>query len=242
MHDVSHYVWIYDLARREGRQLATPRAAGWPRWSPDGQMIAVTVRGADGHFIEIRSVSNPGAAPRAVIERPGFPGDWTPEGDELAFTMIGGGIGVASTHSGDVLGEVPQPDGTVAVLPTFSPDGKWVAYNSDETGQFEIWIRSYPDLERAYQISTDGGLEPVWVESGELFYHVGNRWMSTRIQTGAEPSWEPPRFVLETEYTDTLGVSYGVSADGQHFFVVKSSTPAVTDRLHVISNWFSSLP
>ena len=141
-----------------------------------------------------------------------------------------------------MVGEIAQPPGTSAWGPTFSPDGKWVAYNSDETGQFEIWIRSYPDLEKAYQISTSGGLEPVWVESGELFYHVGNRWMGTKIQTGAEPSWAPPELVFETEYMDTPGVSYDVSADGQYLFVVKSSVPPAPDRLHALSNWLSALP
>ncbi len=137
---------------------------------------------------------------------------------------------------------MPLPGNTWAWGTTFSPDGDWVAYSSDETGQTEIWIRSYPDLERAHQISTAGGLEPVWARSGELFYHVGNRWMATKIETGAEPSWAPPRLVFETDYVDTPGVSYDVSADGQYLYVVKSSVPPVPDRLHVLGNWFSTLP
>ena len=240
--DVSDFVWIYDIDRQEGRRLAIPGSAGWPRWSPDGRMIASAIRRHDGGTIEIRSVANPAAAPRAVIQEAWGAGDWTPDGAVLSFGSTSLGVGFASTQEGDLVGQLPLPDGTEAWGPTFSPDGKWVAYNSSETGRMEIWIRSYPDLEKAYQVSTSGGLEPVWIESGELFYHVGNRWMGTKVQTGAEPSWDPPRLVFETEYMDTPGVSYDVSADGQYLFVVKSSVPPAPDRLHVISNWFSTLP
>jgi hypothetical protein len=131
-----------------------------------------------------------------------------------------------------------EPAGGDAFLASFSPDGDWLAYTSAQTGQNEIWIRSYPDAQRAQQISVEGGTEAVWCACGELFYRNGNQWFSTKISTRAELYWEPPKRVFQTEFIDTPGTSYAVSPDGQRLLVVKSADPAVPTQLHIITNWF----
>ncbi len=123
---------------------------------------------------------------------------------------------------------------------TFSPDGRWVAYNSDQTGQGEVWIRSFPDGEQVHQFSTDGGGDPVWLLSGELFYNNGYRWMAGHVST--DPlQWEPPKLAFDTEYVDTPGPSYDVSSDGRYLYVVKSAHPPDPTRLYVVQNWFEEL-
>jgi hypothetical protein len=113
---------------------------------------------------------------------------------------------------------------------------------SDETGRFEIWVRSYPDGGTTQQISVDGGVEPLWCETcDELFYRKGNQWMSSAITLGPELTWESPRAVFETDFIDTHGRSYDVPPDGQRLLVVKTTREPTRTKIHVIHNWFDEL-
>jgi len=135
-----------------------------------------------------------------------------------------------------------QTEGTSLWCADFSPDGRWIAYNSNETGRYEIWVRSFPDGDIVHQISVDGGIEPVWCrECGELFYRQGNRWMSSAVTLEPELAWEPPRLVFETDFIDTPGRSYDVSPDGRRLLVVKRTEEPTRTKLHVVHNWFDEL-
>ena len=131
-------------------------------------------------------------------------------------------------------------DDTFGVLSSFSPDGRWVAY-WDAQGRSEVFIRSYPAGDVTRQFSVGGGIEPLWCANGELFYRKGNQWMSSAVRTTPELGWDPPRQVFQTDYLETPGRSYDVSADGQRLLVVKRAEPDIRDRIHVITNWTSSL-
>ena len=172
---------------------------------------------------------------------------WSPDGEWLVV-RVGGNradpdrdiFAIAPTRD-SVLIPIAAETGSAQTSPTISPDGRWVAYSSDETGQSEIWIRSFPDGEQVHQISTEGGIEPVWIGSGELFYHRGHRWMVVRVSTSPQLQWEPPQLAFETEYVDTPGISYDVSSDGRYLYVVKSANPPDPTRLYVVQNWFEEL-
>lgn len=98
------------------------------------------------------------------------------------------------------------------------PDGKWVAYCSDESGQYEIYARSFPDAGGKRQISTGGGEEVIWSpDGGALYYREGLRWMLVAVQTQPEFRAEAPKVMFEGPYLNVPGVSYGVAPDGQHF-------------------------
>jgi len=122
--------------------------------------------------------------------------------------------------------------------PSFSPDGRWVAFSSNRTGAFEIWVRSYPDGAVERQISDGGGIEASWCPCGEIFYRRGDRWMSVEVSTeGAELSLGAPELAFETDFIDTLGRSYDVSSDGRQLYVIKQRTPPDGSRINVIANW-----
>jgi hypothetical protein len=125
---------------------------------------------------------------------------------------------------------------------TFSPDGKWVAYASSAAARNEVFIRSFPTGDVARQFSVDGGTEPLWCRSGELFYRRRNQWMAAAVRTAPELAWEPPRQVFQTDFLDTPGRSYSVSPDGQRLLVVKRAERDVRDRIQVVTNWTSLLP
>ena len=129
---------------------------------------------------------------------------------------------------------------------SFSPDGRWLAYVSDESGRNEIFVQPYPGPGGKWQVSTEGGTEPLWNRNGrELFYRSGNTMMT--VETTTEPRFAvgTPRRLFEGEYVAIEFpqlADYDVSADGQRFLMVKEidRTPS-TAQINVVLNWFQEL-
>jgi serine/threonine-protein kinase len=129
--------------------------------------------------------------------------------------------------------------------PRISPDGRWLAYVSDESGRSEIWIRPWPKLDAKWKISTEGGTEPVWSRDGrELFYRNGDRMMSVGIGTGATFAAASPRVLFEGRYQYSgTGVSaYDVSPDGRRFLMVQpTESVQPIAQIQIVLNWFEDL-
>ena len=128
--------------------------------------------------------------------------------------------------------------------PTFSPDSRWLAYASDETGRYEIYVQPYPGPGGKWQISTEGGTEPVWAHNGEIFYRQGNKMMAAGTTTQPTFSADNPKMLFGGQYVPTVQTmpNYDVSRDGQRFPMVKASeqTEAAT-QINVVLNWFEEL-
>jgi len=143
-----------------------------------------------------------------------------------------------------LLGGPPPQESFGGTFSTFSPDGRWLAYSSDETGVYEVYVRSLPDGKVTRQVSDGGGTEAQWLPNGDLFYRVGQRWFATRVSTEPTLRWDPdpPRLVFDTDFVDTPGWSYAVSPDGQRLLVVKAAGPPINQgRISLIVNWQSAL-
>jgi len=166
----------------------------------------------------------------------GYVSAWSPNGRVLAVN--------ATTKRQTIfvsLDSSAVPDEFNGVFSSFSPDGHYTSYQSSQSGQNEVYIRSYPDGKLNRQVSVDGGFEPRWKASGELFYRKGNRWFSTRVSTATEPRWDPPRIAFETEFIDTPGMSYDVTPDGQRLLVVKRTQEINATRIDLLMNWSEAL-
>jgi serine/threonine-protein kinase len=237
---VADYIWIYDLVRNEGRKLLPPNA-GVPRWNLSGDALAFQVR--EGEEWKIFEQSLEGAAPPRELTsgpQPLLPVSWTADARWVALTMCCFGIGFVDVEDGTFF-EWSNSAGWWG--PSFSPDGRWVAHASDETGQFEIWVRSFPDAEEGRQISVGGGIEPLWNhETGELYFRKRNQWMVTSVSLEPDLSWEPPKLAFEaTGYIDTKGRSYDVTSDGERLLFVKRAQEPERRKVHVIVNFFDEL-
>jgi hypothetical protein len=130
--------------------------------------------------------------------------------------------------------------------PNFSPDGKWLAYSSDESGRREIYVQPYPPGPGGkWQISTDGGQEPVWnPNGGELFYRSRKKIMAVDIDTESGFSPNAPRLLFEGPYMPTAASFpfYDVSPDGERFLMLKPvETEAAPTQINVVLNWFEEL-
>lgn len=236
--DFEDYVWSYDIEGERGRRLPG-RPAGWPVWNSDGTAVAYT----DGKEQSIRIESMDGSAESRSypVGCEAYTGSWSPNDEILAlYSRIDGvhEMGFLDLESGEQPAWTAGP-GINTWGPVFSPDGKWIAYASDETGRFEIVVSSYPDGSVKHQVSEGGGLEVVWSNSGELFYRRGDSWMAVPIQTEPELTWESPRVAFETDFVDTLGRSFDVTSDGQRLYVIKQPSPPDGSRINLITDWRS---
>jgi dipeptidyl aminopeptidase/acylaminoacyl peptidase len=129
---------------------------------------------------------------------------------------------------------------------TISPDGRWVAYQSDESGKSEIYVVDLPGGGNRVQASTDGGSEPVWSRSGkELFYRSGKKFMSVPVKAGAVFVRDPPHVLFESDFVTNsdLGIAaYDVSPDGQRFYLVQEDSKKDRQaKLNLVLNWSEEL-
>jgi Tol biopolymer transport system component len=132
--------------------------------------------------------------------------------------------------------------------PRLSPDGRWMAYISDESGKFEVYVRAFPSGEGKRQISTQGGLEPAWSRNGrELFYLAPDRsLMSVVVRPGSTFETGPPSRLFETRMSAAFNPTftrnqYVVSADGQRFLINQASPSAPPSPITVVVNWEAAL-
>jgi dipeptidyl aminopeptidase/acylaminoacyl peptidase len=119
----------------------------------------------------------------------------------------------------------------------FSPDGKWLAFQSNESGRSEIYIVSFPKLESRRQISEDGGVMPHWDRSGKFIYYICNGFMVAQpVKISHEFAREKPVNLFQTNASEFL-----LSPDGQKFYLVRGNNKRPNQPLHLITNWFQEL-
>jgi len=225
--DVSDYIWIYDLDRREGRKLPSKASIGWPVWDSAGDSVTYTEMGDGYRLVQQRVDSR--ATPRLIFESDDFMSAASRSPDDRLIAINFGGIQVLDDDGQPATETIP------GFMPQFSPDGRWMAYNSEQAGVYETIVRSWPDGDHVYSIQTDGGIESLWIANDELFYRLGNRWYVVETTTGDDFSWTPPRLAFEIAFLDTPGRSYDVTSDGQRLYTIVQAVDDVEDRIHVIS-------
>ncbi|PYV20907.1 MAG: hypothetical protein DMG27_21925, partial [Acidobacteria bacterium] len=130
--------------------------------------------------------------------------------------------------------------------PIFSPDGRWIAYQSDESGRGEIYVRPFPGPGGKTLISPEGGTQPVWARNGrELFYRNGDKMMAAAVETEPVFAAVKPKLLFEGHYETgiyTYLANYDVSLDGRRFLMIKASEHEVAaTQINVVLNWLEDL-
>jgi Tol biopolymer transport system component len=127
--------------------------------------------------------------------------------------------------------------------PRLSPDGRYVAYQSDETGQNEVYVRPFPEGGTTSPVSTEGGIEPVWAANGrQLFYRKGGKVMMVDVQVGSTFTAGHPRVLFEEpDYAFPFFGTYDVSQDGRFLFVEPGARWEAAADLHLVLNWHEEL-
>ena len=238
----ANHIWVHDLERGTRTLAVTGDNLQNPRFRPDGTRIAYVTALSD---IFLKPADGTGEA-EALIDKDRQLTEpaWSPDGSILAFTEVHPDtlrdIWVR-LHDGSLQPFLVTP--AVETAPAFSPNGKWIAYQSDASGREEIYVQPSPGPGARHLISTNGGKEPVWSRDGrELFYRENTKLISVSVETGDSFRAGVPELLFDGPYQiDTTGhASYDVSADGEKFLMIRNPEGGITE-LRVVLNFAEEL-
>jgi serine/threonine-protein kinase len=240
-------IWVINLSRGDATRLIGEGSNQFPVWTPDGKRLTyratrgrtrnVFWRMADGSGIEERLTTGEGIH---------APHSWSPDGQTLLFQDATRGRDILALKLPDRQTEPFLRTRFREVASQFSPDGRWVAYVSDESGRQEVYVRPYPGPGAKWQISTDGGEQPVWNPNGrELFYRSGHKMMAVDVVAQPVFATGTPKVLFTGDYASapTPSPNYDVSRDGRRFLMVQPSKQenATLSQIVVVLNWHEEL-
>jgi Tol biopolymer transport system component len=260
-------IWLIDVARGIPTRF-TFNDGGWdPTWSPDGSRLAYAARTSNLSSLAFKNSS--GTEKEEQIPKTGRmerPCDWSPDGGSLMYTRLNPKTGIMGLWVLSGLGGDPANRKAAPYLETqfhttqcqFSPDGRWVAYTSNEAAQGnEVNVQAYPAGPDKIRISNGGGSQPRWRRDGkELFYMApGGKLMAVDVKTSPKFQALIPHLLFDshmwfpeagTRANDTTGsvFRYDVSPDGKRFLVnagVQAESGATSPGITVVLNWAAGL-
>jgi Tol biopolymer transport system component/predicted Ser/Thr protein kinase len=213
-------------------------------WTPDGKRIAFASDRAGPRNLFWQLADGSGGTERlATSDRQQVASSWSPDGQTLAFEQSNPGTGfdLFVYRLGDRKVETFLQTRFNEIAPQFSPDGRWLAYVSDESGRSEVYVQPYPGPGGKWQISTEGGTEPVWARNGELFYRNSDKMMAVGTITKGNFSADTPKVLFEGHYaTYNTMPAYDVTPDGQRFLLAKTAEQG-PQEISVVLNWTEML-
>jgi serine/threonine protein kinase len=232
-------IWIYDLERGSRRLLTTDDNGAILTWSPDGERVAYGSVGGAPWKLLVRTVGST-EPPTVLYESEYQTGAYA--WHEEAGILFGGVEGISRLDP-DEPGEPEKLVFTDAADwgPDISPDGRWFAYTSDESGRYEVYVRAI-DGDRSHTVSLDGGEEPIFSADGKtLYYRNGNRFYATPIleasSDGSRFRAGRPEVVVEGAYSNVPGLSYDIGPDGRLLLLRTDGGTERPGHLNVILNW-----
>ena len=254
--DQDTQIWLYDLSREALTRLTFAGKANTnPVWTPDGKRIAFNSdrEGVSNIFWQLADGSG-GPERLTTSENTEVPRSWSPDAQLLTFLTANEASANPSANRGLDIWVLRMADRKAEPflqtpfnesVPEFSPDGRWLAYTSDESGRSEIYVQPYPGPGGKWQVSTEGGTEPIWNSNGrELFYRSGEKMMAVEIATQPGFTAGKPRVLFEGQYAPSPATmpNYDVSPDGQRFLMLKpTEAEAGPKQINVVLNWFEEL-
>ena len=205
-------IWLIEATRGLVTRVTSNAAIeGGPVWSPDGLRVAFRSGRNGGTYDLFEKDANGSAEERALLVTPQHkaPQSWSPDSKFLLYAVLGP-KGRSKLWAMSKLGD-PKPFPVMRtdfdeIQGQFSPNGRWIAYTSNESGRYEVYIRPFPDQGGAWRVSTDGGVTPRWRHNGKELFYVApdNRMMAAALQVSADgrtASPEPPSALFSTRLT-----------------------------------------
>ena len=242
-------VFVYDLNTGTNSRLTHEGMSSRAIWTPDGDRIVflwyVTLA------LNLFSQPYDGSSPMerlTISQYDQYPGSWSSDGKTLALVE-------SQQNTGNDIAVMDVPSGRVTPFansqyseeyPEFSPDGRWIAYVSDESARDEVYVRPFPGPGMKHQVSSQGGGQPLWARNGrQLFYRRQDQVWAVDVRTDGGFSTGKPRLLFERPgYSPGNPTrSYDLSLDGQRFLMVKleQRKPSPVTEMTLVQNWFEEL-
>ena len=243
-------IWLMDLASGEPSRFTFDTAVDFaPIWSPDGERIAFASlrEGAPNLF---QKMANGSGQEDPLYQSPlaKLPSDWSNDGRFLLCGTVDPKtkydlwvLSIGGDRKWEVFWQTPANESRAM----FSPNGRWVVYESDESGKKEIYVQSFPASGAKWQISVSGGSQPHWRRDGKELFYLGADRKVTAVDVNTEaPTFAhgTPRALFETRISkETAGDQYVVTSDGQRFLVNTLAEEAAYTPISVVLNWTAGL-
>jgi eukaryotic-like serine/threonine-protein kinase len=250
-----HGVWLYDPSGGQLAPLQRSGEAGGPIWTPDSTRV-VSRWLEDGRAALVVQAADGIGRPQVIEAGRLLPFSFTPDGRTLIGVRSGDVVSVTLDGPADATVETLMETPQTEMWPELSPDGRWLAYASNESGRFEVYVRPYPALDAVQQVSIDGGESPAWHPTGsELFFlapedSAGKRWMmaSTLESTSPLRFGRPRRFFQfdsrEVRLRCVVSRCFDVAPSGSAFYAMRSvpqPPPPPVTHVSIVQNWVEQL-
>jgi serine/threonine protein kinase len=238
-------VWIFGFPR-DVRTRVTFEGGGYPTWSPDGEHVVVSAGQKGMAWTRADGSGKPQLLTDSANNQ--WPWSFTPDGRRLAFQERNPGTGwdiwTVPIESTDGALRAGRPEVFLQTMfdegkPSFSPDGRWIAYSSNESGTEEVDVRAFPDTGARWQVSRGGGKQPVWSRSGKelLFRGSDGRIMAASYQvTASSFTFDTPQAWSETRLANVnINGTYDIAPDGKRIAaLIPAEVAADRGRSHIV--------
>ena len=239
-------VWVYDLMRNTNTRLTFGEGGGFPTWTPDGTRLAF------GAPLSWKLADGTGEV-QVLAETPQqFPMAFSPDGGVLVFEDRSDGVNIGMLAlDGDRSSTLLLQGGFPERNASLSPDGRWIAYESEESGVSEVYVQPFPDIDSGrWQVSSGFGRWPVWSPTGqELFFVIAQHVMALAYDD--DPTFDPGTvtqlFDVGPYQTAQSSRRIAVNPDGERFLLLKNETgqagteSSAQPEITVVLNWFEEL-
>jgi eukaryotic-like serine/threonine-protein kinase len=234
-------VWLYDLDRRALTRLTSTAAPdSRPTWSADGTRIAFSSRRGSVYDVFVKSVDTT-ETEHTLITGPGdkLVEHWSADGKYLSLTMLRSGLWIYPLNPSEKPWMVRASQRIENWQSEFSPDGKWLAYMSNESGNPEVYVEPVPATGARWQVSTHGGAQPHWRNQGHELLYVGtDGLLMTMPVTPAGWQESAPMPLFHISIPDLIGNGdYSVSPNGDRIVVNTFISDPVVPPIDVVVNW-----
>jgi eukaryotic-like serine/threonine-protein kinase len=256
-------IWIWDFLREAMTPLTRDAAADVSViWTPDGKRVVFSSQRGTGNKIYWKAADGTGKVEplASLADRALFPGSWSRDGNILTLngTTTAGDtsrtdIWTLSLQAEKALKPLLQEDYS-EMQPEISPDGRWMAYVSDESGRREIYVRPFPEVNKGkWPVSTSGGDNPLWSPDGlELYYRKDDSAMAVSVKTESTFTPGKPQKLFSGRYVTSLASGdippWDISRDGKRFLMIKpveptgkSTTAEAPHKINIVLNWTEEL-
>jgi eukaryotic-like serine/threonine-protein kinase len=237
-------IWVYDINRGTQYLLTDEGRGHFASWTPDGRRVLFgSSRKSADYGLSWRLADGSAPSEKLIQTSIPYPGAFTPDGGIFVFAEAHKDTGwdlmtlqMQDRHTAPLLSSK-----YIEMSPALSPDGRWLAYSSDESGRAEIYVQPFPGLESKFLISHQGGGDPRWARNGkQLFYQSGDQMWAVEVRTDNGFSSGKPRLLFEKP---GYGWGWDFSVDGQRFLMVKleEAKPSPVTEMILVQNWFEEL-